>query len=432
MRRLVAWIARFAVALLYRRVEVDGLDRFPDDRPILLVANHANAFVDPVIIAAALGRTPRFVAKDTLSRIPIAGWLLRRIGVVFVRRRSDNVEGSLDNESSFVECHRALVAGDIVAIFPEGTTSDRVRVDPIKTGAARIALGARTAGAVGVQIVPIGMAFPDKVALRASALVRFGAAIDLDSEIPDAGADDRVAVDALTAAIDEGLRAVSPDFADLEAALAFEQAALVALSCPERPDPPLVARAELAKQLAATSPQEQAVVRREIGRYNTMVRGLHLSDADLLVPTNPVRLVRSALGIGALVVVLGSLVAATIFVNVWPALVVMASGLIVRAPFLKGTARLLSGLVAFPTAWTIGAVVAADGFLVCSLVAAVFAVGALAAIWLVERSVTLALMLLRWQAQRERVATIRWIEPVRDEVVSRILAVVPAGEFERR
>lgn len=174
------------------------------------------------------------------------------------------------------------------------------------------------------------------------------------------------------------------------------------------------------------------MVRREIGRYNTMVRGLHLSDADLLVPTNPVRLVRSALGIGALVVVLGSLVAATIFVNVWPALVVMASGLIVRAPFLKGTARLLSGLVAFPTAWTIGAVVAADGFLVCSLVAAVFAVGALAAIWLVERSVTLALMLLRWQAQRERVATIRWIEPVRDEVVSRILAVVPAGEFERR
>lgn len=426
IRRLVAWIARFAVALLYRRIEVAGLERFPEGRPVLLVANHANAFIDPVVITAALGRTPRFIAKETLSRIPVAGWLLRRVGVVFVHRRSDLGGASADNESSFVECHRALAAGDVVAIFPEGTSSDRVRVEPIKTGAARIALGARRAGATGLVIVPVGMAFPDKVALRSSALIQFGTPVDLDARVAaPTGPDDRAAVEALTDDIDAGLRAVSPDFDDVEDALACEQAALLALSGPDRPDPPLVERADLARRLAAVDRQDQATIAREVGRYSTMLRGLHLTDGDVITPTNPVRLVRSAAGIGVLVVVLGGLVAATIVVNLWPALLAMSSGLVVRAPFLKGTARLLVGMLAFPTAWIIGAVLTADGFLLCSLFAATFAAGALAAVLLVERSVTLALMLLRWQAQRERVATIEWVEPVRAEVVDRILATVP-------
>lgn len=424
IRRLVAWIARFAVALLYRRVEVEGVDRLPAGRPVLLVANHANAFVDPVIITAALGRTPRFVAKATLSRIPVAGWLLRRVGVVFVHRRSDAGTDAVDNASSFVETHEALAAGDVVAIFPEGTTSDRVRIEPIKTGAARIALGARAAGAAGLVIVPVGMAFPDKVALRASALIQFGEPIDLDHAAPGVGPDDRSAVDALTRTIDAGLRTVSPDFSDIETALAFEQAALLALSSPAEPDPSLVQRAELARRLSLAPGGEQERVKREVGRYTTMLRGLHLTDADVITPTNPVRLLRSAFGIAVLLVFLGGLVAATIFVNLWPALLVVSSGLVIRAPFLKGTARLLTGLVSFPTAWTVGAVVAADGFLMCSLVAVTFAVGALAAVWLVERSVTLALMLLRWQAQRERVATVEWIEPVRDEVRTHIRSAV--------
>lgn len=425
IRRLVAWIARFAVALLYRRVEVEGVDRLPAGRPVLLVANHANAFVDPVIITAALGRTPRFVAKATLSRIPVAGWLLRRVGVVFVHRRSDVGTDAVDNTSSFVETHAALVAGDVVAIFPEGTTSDRVRVETIKTGAARIALGARAAGAAGLVIVPVGMSFPDKVALRASALIQFGEPIDLELQAaPDVGPYDRTAVDGLTQAIDSGLRRVSPDFADIETALAFEQAALLALSSPAEPDPPLAERADLARRLSLAPDGEQELVKREVGRYATMLRGLHLTDADVITPTNPVRLLRSAFGIAVLVVFLGGLVAATIFVNLWPALLVVSSGLVIRAPFLKGTARLLTGLVSFPTAWTVGAVVAADGFLMCSLVAGTFAIGALAAVWLVERSVTLALMLLRWQAQRERVATVEWIEPVRDDVSAHIRAAV--------
>ncbi len=422
MRRLIAWIGRFATSLLLRRLEVADLDRLPEGRPVLLVANHFNGFVDPLVITSALGRLPRFVAKAGLRRVPVAGFVLRRAGVVFVRRKGDD-GGAVGNEDAFAECHRALAAGDTVAIFPEGTTHDRPRMDPLKTGAARIALGARTAGAEGLAIVPVGLTFPDKVALRSSALVQVGHPIELDVVVPTGtGADDVEAVRQLTAVIDRGLRAVSPDFDDVETALALEQAAHLALTSVDGPEPSLEDRYDLARRLGRAEPAVRAAVRDQVGRYTTLLSGLHLTDDDIVRPTNPARLLRSALGIAVLVVLLGSIVAATIVVNVWPTALVALASLLVRTPVSKGTVRALVGLLAFPAAWVTAGVMTTDGFLPVPAVVVTAAVGALAAIWLVERALALAHMLLRWQAQRERIGTVGLAEQVRAEVVAAVRA----------
>ena len=145
-RRILSLIARLATTLLLRRVEVADRNRLPKGRPILLVANHFNGFVDALVIASVLPRSPRFIAKGTLRKVPLLGRAAEGAGIVFVRRRQDDA-GPKDNDAAFAACHDALKKRDTVAIFPEGTTHDRPRIDPIKTGAARIALGARTAGA---------------------------------------------------------------------------------------------------------------------------------------------------------------------------------------------------------------------------------------------------------------------------------------------
>lgn len=428
MRRLIGWLARFATSLLLRRVEVADLDRLPKGRPVLLVANHFNGFVDPLVIASALGRLPRFVAKDALRAVPGLGLILRAAGVVFVRRREDAASGAVSNEDAFAECHRALVDRDVVAIFPEGTTHDRPRMDPIKTGAARIALGAREAGAADLVVVPVGLTFPDKVALRASALVQLGHPITLDGVVPaDVGPDDPEAVRELTSVIDRGLRAVSQDFLDVETALALEQGATIALSTERDPDPPLESRYDLARALSQAAPEAQEAVRRDVGRYTTLLTGLQLTDADVITPTSPGRLLRSALGIALLVLLLGSVVAATAIVNVWPALLVALVSLVVRTPVTKGTVRVLVGLVAFPTAWVVAANLTADGFLPVTALVLTMAVGALAAVWLIERAVALAFMLLRWRAQLERIAAIGQAEALRAEVVATVRKVAGLG-----
>lgn len=424
MRRVIAWTGRFATMLLLRRVEVTGRERLRGGRPVLLVANHFNGFVDPLVITGALGRLPRFVAKDTLRAIPLIGRLLSAAGVVFVRRRIDGGDPAR-NEDAFDECHRALVERDVVAIFPEGTTHDRPRMDPIKTGAARIALGARTAGAGGLEILPVGLTFPDKVALRASALVQLGMPIELDRVVPvGTGAGDEAAVRQLTEAIDCGLREVSQDFPDIETALSLEQAAHIALSDEEHPDPSLEARYSLARRLGRAPAEAQAAVRRDVGRYTTLLSGLRLTDADVITPTNPSRLLRSAAGIAVIVVLLGSVVAATAVVNVWPVGLVALVSLFVRTPVTKGTVRVLVGLIAFPTAWITAAVLTADGVVRVSLLVVTMAIGALAAVWLVERALALAMMVLRWRAQLERIATIGEADRLRAEVVTTVRKAV--------
>lgn len=418
MRRVVKWIARLAATLLLRRVEIADANRIPRGRPILLVANHFNGFVDPLVIASVLPRAPRFVAKGTLRRVPILGAVAERGGVVFVKRQQD-ASGPRNNDAAFAACHAALRKRDTIAIFPEGTTHDRPRLDPIRTGAARIAIGARAAGATDIAILPVGLTFPDKVALRTSALVQVGEPIDLDAVVaPGVGVDDEKAVRDLTALINAGLRGVSQDFADTETALALEQAAHIALSTEARPEPTLEARYDLARLLAKAPKRAQDAVRRDVGRYNTLLAGLRLTDADVITPTSPTRLLRAAVRIAILVVVLGGITTATALVNVWPALLVMAASLAVKTPVSKGTVRAIVGIVAFPTAWIIAATLSADGFLRCSLVVATMAIGAVAAVWLVERAVALTLMLLRWRAQLERIASVDQAEALRAEVVA--------------
>ena len=118
-----------------------------------------------------------------------------RPGVVFVRRQGDG-GGTGDNEDAFAECHTALACGDVVAIFPEGTTHDRPRIDPLKTGAARIALAAnamRGTDEPAVPVVPVGLHYTAKGRFRSDALVTYGAPIEVARVALDDGFEFRFA-----------------------------------------------------------------------------------------------------------------------------------------------------------------------------------------------------------------------------------------------
>lgn len=82
---------------------------------VFFVANHLGV-ADVFAVMAETGA--RLVAKDSLSRIPLFGFLMKRVGVIFIRR------DSLSDMSRVVgEMTEAYRAGDSVAFFPEGTTS---------------------------------------------------------------------------------------------------------------------------------------------------------------------------------------------------------------------------------------------------------------------------------------------------------------------
>ena len=185
---------------------------------MIIVLNHFNGLVDPVVAVHALGRLPRFIAKATLWKILPARPFLALAGLIPVYRTQDQAidrrDASAGNTSAFAACHEVLAKGGTIAIFPEGTTSARSRLAPMKTGAARIALGAYAQGVEELVIVPIGLAFEDRVAFRGRAFVEVGTPLVLADRLRDllppggtADEDDREAVDRLTDAIDQHLRA---------------------------------------------------------------------------------------------------------------------------------------------------------------------------------------------------------------------------------
>ena len=195
-------LARVA-ARVYYRLTLAG-ERVPGRGPVLLVANHPNSLLDPVLVQAVAGRPVRFLAKAPLFSDARVGWLARGAGAIPVFRAVDDPAQMGRNEDTFRAVHAALAGGAAVGIFPEGLSHSEPALAPLRTGAARIALGVGRA----FPVVPVGLVFRAKDVFRSEALALVGAPVAWD-DLASCGAEDTEAVRALTARIDAALRRVT-------------------------------------------------------------------------------------------------------------------------------------------------------------------------------------------------------------------------------
>ena len=205
--RALSRLARAAVSLFYSHVEITGLEHLDPSRPTIYAPTHPNSIIDPLLIALFEDRPLRFVARDGLFRVPLFGALLRAVGAIPVRRRMDQEGGAkADNAGALAACVEALREGGALVLFPEGKTHARLRVEPIKTGAARIALDAED-GTTGVRIVPVGLNYLVRHAFRSDVHIGVGAPIELDAELR--GLERGAAVAELTERVQSRLEALT-------------------------------------------------------------------------------------------------------------------------------------------------------------------------------------------------------------------------------
>jgi len=206
MQRAILRLASFAVGLYYRQERLGA--EVPEQGPLLLVANHPNGLVDPIVLARTTSRPVRFLGKATLFEMPVIGTLMRGLQAVPVHRPQD-AGGVVDNTATFAEVHAALSAGQVVCLFPEGTSHDAPELRKLKTGAARMAL--QVAPELGLRIVPIGLLYRAKRRFRSSVATWIGLPIDVRDLSARHLADPRAAVAELTERIAAGLRQVTLD-----------------------------------------------------------------------------------------------------------------------------------------------------------------------------------------------------------------------------
>jgi 1-acyl-sn-glycerol-3-phosphate acyltransferase len=183
MRALIAPALRAAVWVFFRRIAVDGAGRVPAAGPVILVANHTNAMVDPLVIAGPAGRRMTLTAKSTLAGSAFLRRMARRLDVILVHRRQDRDKGAdpARNEAALDEIRRRLGGGGCVCIFPEGVSHSEATMRPFRTGAARVAFDfvEKDGNPGGLKIVPVGLHFERKDRYRSSVCVAIGEPLDV-------------------------------------------------------------------------------------------------------------------------------------------------------------------------------------------------------------------------------------------------------------
>ena len=132
-RQLAGAFARAFLRSAGIRLEVLGAQRLPRE-PCVLVANHAS-YIDGIVAVAALPPNFAFVIKKEMSRVPLAGLLLRRLGSEFVER-FDRHQGAADTRRVL----RHAAGGQSMVFFPEGTFDEHPVIGKFHGGAFAIAL----------------------------------------------------------------------------------------------------------------------------------------------------------------------------------------------------------------------------------------------------------------------------------------------------
>jgi glycerol-3-phosphate O-acyltransferase/dihydroxyacetone phosphate acyltransferase len=199
-------LVKVGLRVFFRRLEVRHRNRLRLPGPLMLCSNHPNTLMDPLVTAIHRREPIAFLAKSTFFKNPVLGAIMRSGNCIPIYRRQD-AEGAdaptpaqlaASNEASFGRCYDYLERGGTVMIFPEGTSVSERRLRPLKTGAARIALGteARHDFKLGLQLVCVGTNYFDPSRFRSDVLLNVAPPIKVADyaaryhQDPDAAADE--------------------------------------------------------------------------------------------------------------------------------------------------------------------------------------------------------------------------------------------------
>lgn len=297
--RVMRALWRAALFAFFRRVTVQGRGNVPARGPVLIVANHTNAFVDPLLVLTRLDRPVTLTAKSTLRKNPLLGPLIRALHVIELHRAQDVAEGAdpARNTEALDACAARLAEGGCIVVFPEGVSHSDPALRPFRTGAARIALAYADAHPRGpaLALVPAGLHFEAKERFRSGAGLIFGPAMDVHAwrrARPDGDPH------ALTAEIESRIRALTANFEAERDVITFARAAELLQAADDGP-PPLgqepaadpAARLALVHRLQAGRQWLASGRRAELEALEERVRGfgrklhrLGITAAELFLP----------------------------------------------------------------------------------------------------------------------------------------------------
>jgi 1-acyl-sn-glycerol-3-phosphate acyltransferase len=359
--------------IFFRRIEVSGLEHVPAQGPVIFVLNHPNGLLDPAFLLCLAPRRVSFLAKAPLFRMPVIGFVCRAFAAIPVHRRQDAAFDPTQNRETFETARAVLAGGGAIAIFPEGTSHSDPKLRPLKTGAARIALGAAAAlpAEAPIQIVPAGLYYRAKRTFRSAALLHFGESFAVEPLPLAPGEEPPVeSVRALTARIAGALADVTLQAEQAEAHALVERAQRIFTAQETAPTTPPSLAQEFAlrrrfldgyRVVRAQWPERFAALASRIDRYEAALAGAgldprHLAPGDFRAGRVARYVVRAV--VFFLVLLPAAVVGVVVHYPAYRAVGFVATGISKGAEDSLASIKVLAAMLLFPLTWTVAAVAA--------------------------------------------------------------------------
>ncbi len=368
---LVEALAKGACFTFFRSIEVVGEENVPRGVPLVLVANHHNSLVDPILVLGATNVRARFLAKSTLWDVPPTRLLLNLAAVIPVYRAQDGADMA-KNDETFVRCWDVLASGGAIALFPEGISHDEPHLAKLKTGVARIVIGAAQRLSVhNTLIVPVGLTFEEKGKFRSRVLVAIGAPLDPAPFIAEHASDEAAAVRGLTAAVKGALEGVTlnyPSHADVP--VIDGAASLWATRDRELPARMALEEAFQLRKIAlalygrarARFPKRVAALTERVAQYAQRLEEQRLRDEHVVARYPREEVLAYVIGSATLLLFWLPFAAIGSLMNWIPYRLIWAGARFTPGENLPATVKLVGGFFLYPITWLVWALLANASF----------------------------------------------------------------------
>ena len=167
---------RLCLKIFFRRIEADGLDNIPSNKPVLFTPNHQSAFLDAIVVACAVPQPIHSVTRALVFEKPAVAWILRKLNMMPIYRIRNGIQNLSKNEATFDYCVELLQHRHSVLIFPEGSQNVVKKVRPLSKGFSRIVFRAEESQDfnMNLQIIPVGINYSQTTQFRGDLYLRFG------------------------------------------------------------------------------------------------------------------------------------------------------------------------------------------------------------------------------------------------------------------
>jgi glycerol-3-phosphate O-acyltransferase/dihydroxyacetone phosphate acyltransferase len=182
--RLLRQIIKLSLFIYFKKIVVTGENNIPAAGPMIIVANHPNTLIDPLIITSITKQKIGFIANAGLFSNKLLARIFNFFNVIPIYRKKDILPGEKpDNRTAFSKCHEYLSKGNTILTFPEGSSLYELNLREIKTGTARIALSYEELQDFdgNLKILPIALDYSDSIQFRSTISITVSEPISIDS-----------------------------------------------------------------------------------------------------------------------------------------------------------------------------------------------------------------------------------------------------------